>query len=127
MSKRRTKRDFRSLHEWIDADSKELGVDHRIKRHAFNKKDEKTIWEFWEAKERGLGNKAVIEWLFHIALDNLQTAYKKAKITYGDRAHNFFKFGLPPGTNFILLDFDRLGIPELEKEFKNYSYELIPV
>lgn len=127
MSKRRTNRDFHELHKWIDADSNRLGVDHRIKRHAFNKKDEKTIWEFWEAKERRLGDKAVVEWLFHIALDNLHTAYKKAKLTYGERAHNFFKFGLPPGTNYILLDFDKLEIDELEEEFENYSHELVPI
>jgi hypothetical protein len=41
-----------------------------------------------------LGEKAVVEWLFHIALDNLDTAFKMSQKIYGDRTYNIMKFGL---------------------------------
>lgn len=126
ISKDRTGFDFRELHEWIDAPYKKLGVDHRAVRHAYTRSDEKTISEYWDEKKgNGWGNKAVVEWLFHIALDNLSTAFKKAKSTYRKgNAYNFFKFGWEPsGSDYVLFDYGRLNEEELDKEFED-AYEI---
>jgi len=77
------------LHEWIDEDAEHLGVDHRKKRHYFNRKDQREIRDYWDKKRgRGWGEKAIVEWLFHIALDNLETAYKlsRSEDSYGANA-----------------------------------------
>jgi len=95
ISMKRTGIDFEELHGWIDASAEELGYDHRTRRHHFNQSDKNTIKGYWDAKG-GLGEKAVIEWLFHIALDNLSTAFKMSKqgFSYGDKAYNLMEFGL---------------------------------
>ena len=117
MSKERTGRDFKELHEWMDAPYKKYGHNHRLKRHAYTERDEKFIREHWDKKQKGLGDKAVVEWLFHIAIDNLSTSFKKAKRTYGKRAYNYFIFGLSHHTRFIRFDFDRLTEHKLEDIF----------
>ena len=77
ISKERTGFDFKSLHEWIDKDCKKHGVNHRRVNHAYNLKDANTIKKYWDKKKGdGWGDKAIQEWLFHIALDNLDTAFK---------------------------------------------------
>jgi len=113
------------LHKWIDAPSKESGIDHRTKRHAYNRKDEKFIRDYWEKKKPGWGDKAVCEWLFHIAIDNLWTAFKKAIYVYGeDGAFNFFKFAMNPYSKYIFYDFRRYDDKNIEKEFKDiYGFE----
>ena len=91
ISEKRTGYAFGKLHEWIDEDAEELGVDHRKKRHYFNRKDQKQIEDYWDAKKgEGWGEKAVVEWLFHIALDNLETAYKFSlrDSSYGRNTYN---------------------------------------
>ncbi len=77
ISKDRTGFDFKDLHQWIDEAQKKKGVNHRAKKHFFNTKDANEIKRYWN-KERGTGwgEKAIQEWLFHIALDNLDTAFK---------------------------------------------------
>lgn len=81
ISRERTKgknfsgREFRELHEWIDAPQKEMGINHRTERHSFNLKDKNYIQNRWDEK-------AVVEWLFHIAIDNLETANKFANNIY---------------------------------------------
>ena len=79
LSKRRTGRSFEELHRWMDIYAQTLGVDHRSERHAYTIAMEKQVHDYYEKKERGLGNIAVEEWLFHIALDNLHTLHKKMK------------------------------------------------
>jgi len=125
MSRERTGFDFKELHEWIDKPQKDLGMNHRTKRHSYNLEEEKTIKDFWNDKEEGLGEKAVVEWLFHIAVDNLETAFKRAKKAYRtNNIYNFFKFGLLPESKFIFFDFDKKSEEELKKEFKEiYDYE----
>jgi hypothetical protein len=119
VSRERTGFDFKELHEWIDALSKELGMNHRTERHAYNLEEEKKIAEFWNKKGEGMGEKAVVEWLFHIALDNIETAFKRAKKGYRkNNIYNFFKFGLLPDSKFIYFDFDKLSDEELKEEFK---------
>ncbi len=119
ISKKRTGIDFRELHQWIDSPSKEYGVNHRIKRHAYNKTDEEQIRNYWECKRKGLGEKAVVEWLFHIAVDNLSTAFKRAKIAYGNNAYNVFIFGLANHSNYIYFDFDTMDDEEFDDEFND--------
>jgi len=71
ISKTRTGNEFRELHEWIDEPKAFLKHNHRIERHSFHEGYREYIEEKW-------GGKAVVEWLFHIALDNLETANKFA-------------------------------------------------
>ena len=52
-------------------------------------------------------NYLLSEWLFHIAIDNLDTAYKIAKKEYKHNAYNFFSFGFSTDTKFIHFDFDK--------------------
>jgi hypothetical protein len=127
ISNQRTKgeENFSLLHRWIDEHHKEGGVNHRTKRHAYNEKEAKQIKEYWDKKlGRGWGDKAVVEWLFHIALDNLETAFRMSHKPYGWRTYNFFKFGFEPNSRFINFDFDRLDESGLEEEFEDtYEYE----
>ncbi|GAI52174.1 unnamed protein product, partial [marine sediment metagenome] len=107
--KKRTKFSFEELHRWIDNPSrtKNLGPDHRIERHAYSIKDEKYIRDFWARKKGvGWGEKAVIEWLFHIAIDNISTAFKLSKSHYGDYTYNLIKIGIER-SGLIHVDFDR--------------------
>lgn len=75
ISKKRTENDFRDLHEWIDEPRKYLGPNHRIERHSFHEGYRNFIKSKW-------GDKGVVEWLFHIALDNMETANKFATECY---------------------------------------------
>ena len=100
MSMKRTGQSFRDLHEWIDSPSKEMGYNHRVKRHAYNLDDEKYIKAQYPDPE--MAQKAVVEWLFHIALDNISTSFKMSKRMYGNDAPNSFKFGMTD-SNFIFL------------------------
>jgi hypothetical protein len=45
-----------------------FGADHRVERHFYNEDDKNYIKGYWDAKGEGLGEKAVVEWLFHIAI-----------------------------------------------------------
>jgi len=119
ISKKRTGNDFAELHRWIDEPTGELGPDHRIERHHYNEKDKNTIKRYWDSKREGLGEKAVIEWLFHIALDNLYTAFKMSKqsFSYGDKTYNIMEFGLSK-SGYIHCNFDRVE----EYEF-NFIFE----
>lgn len=119
VSRERTDFNFKRLHEWIDEPYKKLGVNHRLERHADNSMDRKAIRDFWDKeKGEGWGDKAVVEWLFHISIDNLETAFKEAQKSYRKgNAYNFFKFGMIPQSKWIYFDFDALEEDELENEF----------
>lgn len=75
ISKKRTGDDHEELHKWMDEASVYLDYNHRIERHFYTDGYEKFIKEKW-------GPKAVVEWLFHIALDNMETAHKFATEAY---------------------------------------------
>ncbi|MDD4083274.1 MAG: hypothetical protein PHD05_07840, partial [Sphaerochaetaceae bacterium] len=104
---------------WIDEDGDHLGINRRTKRHAYNTKEEKQIKDYWDKKKgKGWGDKAVVEWLFHIAMDNLETAFKRSKKGYRkNNIYNFFKVGMLPDSKYLFCDFDRLSEEELEEEF----------
>lgn len=113
ISKGRTKNNFKDLHEWIDRPQKELGVNHRTERHSFNLQDREFVAKNW-------GEKGVVEWLFHIAVDNLETAYKEARKTYrSNNVHNFFRFGWLPDSKFIRFDSKNLDEECLDEEFED--------
>ncbi|MFH1290380.1 MAG: hypothetical protein ABIH92_03155, partial [Nanoarchaeota archaeon] len=61
ISKERTKtKDFSELHGWMDEATEYLGHNHRLERHFYTE-------EYKNFIERRWGDKAVVEWLFHIA------------------------------------------------------------
>jgi hypothetical protein len=114
ISKKRTHNDYLDLHQWIDAFSKTNGVNHRKERHAFTIKESNYVKKKW-------GRKGVTEWLFHIALDNLDTCYKEAKIAYSGRnIYNLFKFGFTPESKYIGFNFDTVDTTKFKSEFKDY-------
>jgi hypothetical protein len=120
ISKKRTGHTFEELHQWIDKPSEESGVDHRRERHNYDKKDEEYIRNYWEKKE-GLGDKAVVEWLFHIALDNLCTSFKESHKIYKNNTYNFYTIGLHE-SGYINLDFHHFPDDELNKKFDKDSF-----
>ncbi len=76
ISEKRTKgNSYQELHKWMDEASGYIGQDHRLERHFYTEEYRKYIAEKW-------GDKAVVEWLFHIAIDNLETANKFAIEAY---------------------------------------------
>lgn len=109
LKRSKTKNDFRELHEWIDEPQKNLGINHRLLRHTDNAADRDYIRRRW-------GEKAVVEWLFHIAIDNLVTAYKASNNVYG-AAYNYYRFILSEWG--IVIDFGKLSDKELICYFKN--------
>jgi hypothetical protein len=119
ISLKRTGNGFAELHRWIDEPQSRLGSDHRIERHHYNESDKNYIKGYWDKKREGLGEKAVIEWLFHIALDNLATAFKMSKqsFSYGDKAYNMMEFGF--GTSgYIHCEFNRVDEADLHFIFE---------
>ena len=119
ISKKRTRFDFAELHRWIDnpPEAKILGPDHRIKRHAYTIDDMAYIRDYWEGKKgSGWGEKAVIEWLFHIAIDNISTAFKLSKFHYGESTYNLIKIGIA-SSGFMNVDFKRASDSQLRTEF----------
>lgn len=118
-SKQRTGFDFAELHRWIDNPplAKYLGPDHRIERHAYIESDMNKIKNHWDRKKGyGWGDKAVIEWLFHIAIDNVSTAFKKSRAYYGEKTYNLIGIGIS-SNGFIHIDFDRASDIELRDIF----------
>jgi len=110
MSLKRTHKDYRELHEWIDAPASELGINHRIERHSDN-----AIYR--ECIEKRWGDKGVIEWLFHIAVDNLQTAYKESYGVYENKTFNYYMFALSKSDE-MFFDCDKLSEVKLLEKFK---------
>lgn len=104
------KNDYRELHEWIDEPKKYLGVNHRLERHADNEAYRDFIKKKW-------GEKAVVEWLFHIAIDNLVTAYKTSNEVY-QTTYNYYRLALPDHGE-IVIDFEKLSDAELIRRFRD--------
>jgi len=117
ISKKRTCNDFKELHKWIDESAPILGPDHRTERHSLKEDDKNTIKRRW-------GEKAVIEWLFHIAIDNLYTAFKMSSkgFSYGRKAYNLMEFGLSK-SGYIHCNFDTVDEHELNSIFEDESEE----
>ena len=117
ISMKRTGNDFAELHRWVDEPTKDLGPEHRRERHHYSDGDKITIKNRW-------GEKAVIEWLFHIAIDNLETAFKMSKqsFSYGDKTYNLMQFGLSR-SGYIHCDFKRVDERVFYSVFEDVSEE----
>lgn len=72
MSKERTGQSYKELHIWIDEPRQWLQADHRIERHSYNRSIKEYVEQRW-------GKGAIVEWLLHIAVDNMDTALKFAR------------------------------------------------
>lgn len=121
ISYQRTGFSFEELHQWIDnpPDAKYLGSDHRIERHAYTKEDMNTIKDYWDRRKGpGWGEKAIIEWLFHIAIDNISTAFKYSKSHYGKNTYNLIEIGIAT-SGFINVKFNRASDKQLKNKFKS--------
>ena len=119
ISKQRTGFNFRELHRWIDnpPEAKFLGSDHRMERHAYTKEDMNTIKKYWNRKKGpDWGEKAIIEWLFHIAIDNISTAFKLSKSHYGENTYNLIEIGIAT-SGFINVKFNRASDNQLRDNF----------
>jgi hypothetical protein len=120
ISQQRTGFDFADLHKWMDnpPEAKIIGPSHSILRHAFTESDMNYIKDYWEGKKgSGWGDKAVIEWLFHIAIDNIHTAFKLSKTHYGANTYNLLGIGLN-SNGYVSVDFDRVSDHELRDIFE---------
>jgi len=124
ISWKRTGNDFAELHSWIDDPTRTLGVDHRTERHSYTGNLKEFIKGYWDDKMEGLGEKAVIEWLFHIAIDNLCTAFKMSSksFSYGSKTFNLMQFGLSK-SGYIHCDFQRVNERDLNSIFEDESEE----
>lgn len=121
ISKKRTNYHFKELHRWIDEYQDTLGKEHRAKRHFWNIKTEKHIKEVFDKKQPGMGNIAVEEWLFHIAIDNLHTLQKKLKHNHPmKQTPNFLLIGFSDD-DMIFYDDDSLEKPQLKAIFRDIS------
>ena len=109
ISKKRTGNTYKKLHQWIDDNKDDRSVNHRSKNHYYSEELRKFVHTQFG------GDEAVSEWLFHIALDNLDTSvindwnYLKIK-------NNFHKFGFEPD-GFIHYEEEELDDSEMEEEF----------
>jgi len=75
-------------------------------------------------KGKDWAKKAVIEWLFHIALDNLVTAFRMSNksFSYGHKTYNLMQFGLSK-SGYIHCDFQRVDERDLHFIFEDESEE----
>ncbi|MBI2667638.1 hypothetical protein HYX17_02600 [Candidatus Woesearchaeota archaeon] len=79
-SKKRTGKEYRELHMWIDEPQKYLGKDHRKERHDPNNKEDSTfIFSKWSTE-------GYIEWLIHI-IDDYKDTGKKLEMWYKVAMH----------------------------------------
>jgi len=85
-------------------------------------REENQIREYWDRKKPGLGQKAVVEWLFHIAVDNLDTAFKRSRMVYGENRYNYYWFGLTKSA-FLHIDFKALNDDDFEDEFRGGFFD----
>jgi len=109
ISKQRTGKTYRELHKWIDFNSETTGVNHRNKNHFYSEELRKEIYSKFG------GHEAVSEWLFHIALDNLDTSVGNDWMR-GLTDSNFHKFGFCDN-GFIHYEEDTLSDEDFEDEF----------
>jgi hypothetical protein len=109
ISKKRTKKTYKELHQWIDDNKDDKSVNHRSKNHYYSEELKNFVFINFG------GNEAVSEWLFHIALDNLDTSVIN-DWNYLNIKNNFHKFGFEPD-GFIHHDDYELNDSEMEEEF----------
>jgi len=111
ISKKRTGKNYEELHNWIDHSGKKEGVDHRTENHAFNTTDRDHILKEW-------GQEGVVEWLFHIAVDNLYTAFKESR-KLDKNSDNLFFIGFNDWKRFVNYKAEKVTEEELKAFFRN--------
>ncbi len=124
INRQRTGFDFAELHQWIDnsPEARFLGSDHRVVRHAYNREDMEYIRQFWDQKMgAGWGDKAIVEWLFHVAVDNLSTAFMFARERYGPKAYNLLHVGIQD-SGFVHIACESVRDPELRGMFPDDAF-----
>lgn len=109
ISKSRTGKAYSELHKWLDYDERNLGVNHRSKNHFYTTELKNYVYENFGGAE------AVSEWLFHIALDNLDT-YVTNEWNYNGNSFNLIKFGFKEN-GFIHCQEDDFDDDEIDEEF----------
>jgi len=110
ISKQRTNNSYERLHKWIDDNKDERGVNHRSKNHYYTEELREFVFENFG------GDEAVSEWLFHIALDNLDTSVTNDWMNNLTN-NNFHKFGFAEN-GFIYYNEDELDEEEMKEEFE---------
>ena len=116
ISKKRTGKTYKELHQWIDnnIDDRSVNhrrVNHRSKNHHYSKELRKFVYTSFG------GNEAVSEWLFHIALDHLDTSITNYWRN-GVSDNNFHAFGFELN-GFIHYDEAELTDSEMEENFED--------
>ncbi len=115
MSKIRTGKSFENLHKWIDENKEDRGINHRSEKHYYTN-DLKNYVSITFG-----GAEAVSEWLFHIALDNLDTSVSN-DWNFANKDRNFYKFGFC-NDGYIFYSEDELNDDELDDEFSEEYYD----
>lgn len=108
ISKKRTGEEYAELHAWTD---QKRGVNHRKVNHYYTTKLREYVYDNFG------GSEAVSEWLFHIALDNLDT-YISNEWHQQEADWNFIKFGFTED-GFIHCEEEELSEEEMEEEFED--------
>jgi len=124
ISKKRTGNDFKELHEWIDEPGTLKGAEHRLDRHRYTEEDRDFIKKTWDTKlGPGWGNKAIVEWLFHISMDYLDVGFKMSNAVYEDKnENNVFMFGFNNDGN-IHTSVGTIDKKELDKISESFEYD----
>lgn len=94
----------------MDEPQRFLGVNHRMERHVDNEAYREFIRKRW-------GDRAIVEWLFHIAMDNLVTAYKTSNDVY-QTAYNYYRLALLENGK-IVIDYCKLSEDEVIRRFRD--------
>ncbi len=71
ISRQRTGKEYSELHDFID---EWRGINHRVHNHAFTVQLKQQIFDKFGGQE------AVEEWLYHVALDSLDTLSTREKL-----------------------------------------------
>jgi len=111
ISKKRTGKSYEKLHRWIDDNKDTRGVNHRNKNHYYTEELRQYVFSNFG------GHEAVSEWLFHIALDNLDTSVTNDWMRKVSDS-NFHKFGFQDD-GFIHYEEDELDDSDFEDEFED--------
>lgn len=123
ISKQRTGNDFKELHEWIDEPGTKKGPQYRLERHKYTEEDRDFIKKTWDTKlGPGWGNKAIVEWLFHISMDYLDVGFKLSSTVYQNNENNVFMFGFNDQGN-IHTNIGTIDRKELDRISESYKYD----
>ena len=110
ISRKRTGKSYDKLHCWIDDNKDDKSVNHRSKNHHYSEDLRKYVYSNFG------GHEAVSEWLFHIAMDNLDTSVTNDWM-HGVSGSNYHRFGFLEN-GFIFYDEEELDLEDLEDEFE---------